>query len=151
MIFLIYKYAYGKILSNIQNKIKKIEESIISVEFKKDQAENELMKLEKSIVEISEKKEDAIKRAQERAEKIIFSSNKSVQQIAKQKELEYNQATKKIKTNIASEIKKRIISLSVGEFMRRINAKKNKREMHNVAIEKSIDMLEAKSRENSAF
>lgn len=151
MAFLIYKYAYRQAVSFIQNGIAKIANSISSAEDRKEQAENQLADAEKSMVEVNENREAFLKRAQLKAEEIISSSNKSVQQIVKQKEKEYNHTIQKIKNGLSLEIQKRIVSLSTDELIRMIQAKKNKREMHNIAIERSIEMLEAKSRENSSF
>lgn len=151
MVILLYKYAHKSIVLFIQNKIEQIENAISSAETRKERSEKKLTDMERSIAETTEQKETAVKQAQLKAEDIMSASTKSVEKIIKQKEREYNQAIKKIKNSIVLEMQKRIIDVSTNEFMRMVSAKKNKREMHNAAIEKSIAMLEAKSRENSAF
>ncbi len=151
MVFLIYKYAYNRIMSFIQSKISEIENSISVAENRKDQAENQLADTEKSVLKINENREAILRKTQLKAEEIISSSNQSAQQIVEQKEREYTYSIQKIKNGLFLEIQKRIVSLSSDELIRIIHAKKNKREMHNIAIEQSIKMLEAKSRENSSF
>ncbi len=147
MVLLLYKFAYNQIVSFIQNKINAISNSIKQAENDKENAEAKVHLLEKTVVETQEKALDSITKAHESADKIMAQSNETVNKIITEKEQEYQNIIEKVKNSVLAEMKKKFIECVHKEILRMMDMKRNKRSMHNAAIEKSIAMFESALKE----
>jgi F0F1-type ATP synthase membrane subunit b/b' len=141
MVALLYKGAYHKISDILQGKVDAIENLIADVENKKEFAEKELTSLEKAVNEAIEDTNMAVQNAEKKAESISQSSKKTMEDIIEKKQKEYDEAIAKIKDSMSSEMKNKIVELISHEVMKILQDEENKSDMHNIAVEKSIEML----------
>jgi F0F1-type ATP synthase membrane subunit b/b' len=144
MAYLLYKYAYQNVIGLLRSKIRYISDTISQAEQQKQSTENQVLTLEAEIVETNERISKDIEKAHDVAQRIIDESKILAEQMAIQKKTEHDVAIAKIKKSAALEIQKKFIVLAEKELLRTFETTKNKREIYNVAIDKSITMLEEK-------
>ena len=141
-VFFLFKYTHKKISDGLQAKIDDVKNAISSVEKRKKDAEDKLSKLKQDVAEVNDSFEKAIAAAEVEAKKIMERSGDVIASVIIQKELEYKEVVNKIRSSLSIELQNKIVDLAISNLEKSWRESENDRELHNINIENSVDMLE---------
>ncbi|MDR3031350.1 MAG: ATP synthase F0 subunit B [Holosporales bacterium] len=141
-IFLIFKFAWGKITQSLQAKIDSVRSLIDSLEKQKKDAEEQMEILKRDLEEYKKIAETSVFNAQAEAKRISEKSYIIVESIISQKQEEYKEVISKIKDSFSIELQNRIIKLIKKELIKKMKESKDDREIQNISINNSTKMIE---------
>jgi F0F1-type ATP synthase membrane subunit b/b' len=142
MCAVLFKFAYEKFQTGIEESIKEIRLSIEGLERRREEAILKLNETHRALEEAKNNAEKSIQEAEVQAKKITDQSAELISRAMEKKLAEYDKEIEQIKIRLYAELHHGISEMIMKEIKKKVISMKTDRDFHNVYINKAITAID---------